>query len=120
MSDKRRCHRLNVELPASFKISDAQKHVSLATILDISALGICLTSKERLVAGQELQLQVILPVNERIVLQAKVIWVKELIAYDVREYKVGIQIIDRVGTDEAKFIKFFADQFLEFFKEKPS
>jgi len=111
-NDKRRCHRLKVELPASFKASDEHKNLSIASTIDVSAIGICLISKEKLAVGQELPLHVTLPDDRRLTLNVKVIWVKEEIVSDINEYKMGIKINDGMKADEKKFVKFVAKEMI--------
>ena len=114
MSDKRRCHRLHIELPATFKISEKDEEISLGTTLDVSALGLCLLTKEVLKVGQELALQLILPRGEKIRLQVKVVWVKETDFYGIEdEFMAGIKILEPFRADEVKFIKFFVKELLK-------
>ena len=54
MVDKRRCHRLNIELPAILTI-EGEKCGNVATIIDVSAKGVRLLTNEQLVRGQKRQ-----------------------------------------------------------------
>ena len=113
MSDKRRCHRLHIELPATFKASEKDDQISIGTTVDISALGVCLVTREALKIGQELAVQLILPGGDKTRIRVKVVWVKEKEYYDSgKEYLTGIKILEPMQADEARFIKYFVKEFL--------
>jgi len=119
MSDKRRCHRYDIELPVSFKLSHQQKHISVATTINISAKGICMASKEKFLRGQKFPMQVKLPSGERLVIHVEVIWVKEVLVCNTLEFQAGIKIADGgLKADEAKFVKFCADIMLDEYKAR--
>jgi|GEM_PF-507373 len=112
MHDKRRAFRLPLEIPASFKFFEAQKHISIGTTLNVSALGICLTTKERLERGQRLTIKLKLPTGEEVAIHTTVIWITGVPSFEEKIYKVGIKIIDELKPDEAKFIKYYVKEFL--------
>lgn len=112
MNDKRRSYRLSVELPLSFIAKENQRHISIGTTLDVSAIGICLTTKDSLAIDQELSVRTKLPNGESIKLRIKVIWVKDTTTFKQKEYKVGVKIVDTGNPDESKFIKYYASVFL--------
>jgi len=114
--DKRRAHRLRIELPATFTIAEAKYPVLLGTTIDISAVGICLKTRAKLDVGQELAIHLRLPDEEKILIHTEVVWVKELESFMDREYSIGIKIIDALKTDESKFVKYYVSQL---FKEYP-
>jgi hypothetical protein len=115
MQEKRRCLRFRIELPASFQAYEGQKHISIGTTIDISAIGICLLTKEKMQEGLELPLRIGLPTGEKIVIYVKTMWVRESVTFGGREYRVGLKIVDPIKGDESKFIKFCAKQMLAFF-----
>ena len=117
-NENRRSHRIKIELPASFKASKVQSHSSVATILDISATGICITTRDPLVFGQELAIQVRLPTDEKLSVKAKVVWVKEHIILNDREYTIGIKLMEPMNEDEAKFVRFYVGKLFEAYKGK--
>jgi len=120
MQDKRRCHRLKIQLPACYRISDQNDDLAIGSTIDISAIGICLLSKEKLEVGQELPIQVTLPEDDKIVIHVKVIWVKE--AYDSSspesEYKMGLKILEPLKGGESKLVRYYAKQLLTFFADE--
>ena len=117
-SERRTTHRLNIELPAFVGIPGSPKNISLASTLNISATGVCLLSKHRFDVGQELLLKVNLPIKEKLTINVRVVWFKEIITFNGREYMSGIKIIDAMRFDEAKLVRFYAEQLIEFFKSK--
>ncbi len=116
--ERRTTYRLNIELPAFVEIPGSPQNVSLATTLNISATGVCLLSKHRFDVGQELFLKINLPTKEKLTIHVQIVWFKETIAFNGREYMSGIKIIDAMKFDEAKLVRFYADQLIEFFKSK--
>ncbi len=117
MNDKRRCHRLKVELPVSFPSPLNQEEIVLAATMDISATGICLVTKEPLEIGQELAVQVELPTGKRPVIHVIVIRVEEMIGMEVmggfKEYKIGFKITGPVAEDESVFVRYYAEKLKE-------
>ncbi len=118
MNEKRSTHRLDIELPAVIEMEDAKKSLALATTINISGTGVCMLSKQRFNTGQELVLKINLPQEGQVAIHVKVVWVKEAMNFNTREYVAGIRITDAMKFDEAKFIKFYADKLIEFFKGK--
>src|SRR3990167_4071698 len=115
-ADKRRAHRLKIELPASFKVTNAQKYISIGTTLDISAVGMCLKTREKLNVGQELAIQLKLPQGEKITLRAKVVWNKPMDFSPHSDLSIGIQLLGPVGEDEKKFVRFYAQELFNLYK----
>lgn len=119
MQEKRRCHRFNIELPVWFKsCSVGDDMVAIASTMDISATGMSFVAKEELEKGQELLLQVKLPSDETLTVKTRVIWIREDFGAAIREYRVGLQVVEPVRNDESKFVKFVAAQMIEFYKGK--
>jgi hypothetical protein len=118
MDDRRRSYRLNLELPATFKLTESQRHLSLATTLDVSALGMCITSKEKISRGEKIRLKVKLPNNETVELKTLVVWVKQEDVYKDGLYTIGIKIMEPMSDDEAKFVKYYAGKFLDLYPPK--
>ena len=119
MIEKRRYHRFSVQLPCSFKSPNSVSSIATATTLDISALGLCFTSKEELKMGQALPLEITLPDNERIMIYVEVVWVKESDVLTYSEYTTGVKILEPMRGDEPKFIKFYAAKLLTMLKSQP-
>lgn len=118
MNEKRTTHRLDIELPATIEMQGVQKAAALATTLNISGTGVCLQSKQRFNVGQDLVIKLKIPEEGQVSIHVKVVWVKEAMNFNTREYIAGIRITDAMKLDEAKFIKFYADQLIGFFKGK--
>lgn len=115
--DKRRSHRVKVELPVSFKASIHQRHVSIGTTMDISATGICLKTREKLDEGQLLEIQLKLPTDETLVIRTKVVWVREMDYGLSPDFLAGIKIVDQMNDDEAKFIRYYVRLFFDHFRK---
>lgn len=119
--EQRRCFRFKMELPAWFRNSRSQKDLSLATTLDVSATGMCLATREALEVGQEILMQVKLPPEDRVIIRTRVVWVREIAGTMVREYQVGLRLVEPMQYEEGKFVKFFAKKMLDFWhQQKPS
>ncbi|MDP8265921.1 MAG: PilZ domain-containing protein [Candidatus Aceula meridiana] len=116
--DKRRCHRLNLDLPASLSLSGGKEDLTLVTVMDVSGLGLRITTKEKIVLGQEISLQVSISPDQSITVKTKVAWVKEMEIMSSTEYAAGLKIIDTMDCDEAQFLKFFSEKFIQIFKKK--
>ena len=116
--DKRRCVRLNIELPASFKVHKSQEHISHASSLDVSALGLRLLTREPLEKGQIFPIRIILPDQQRLTLTVEVVWAKREEASITEDYLAGVRIVTgKQPEDETKYVKFFAKEFLN--QQKP-
>lgn len=108
--EKRRCARLDIELPVSFDIRSIQGHQAITSTLNISATGLRFKTREPLKAGQDLKIVVGLGKDGRVCLPATVRWVKESLEYGGTEYLVGLQIDDKAGEDQKKFVLFVAQE----------
>lgn len=114
--DKRRAHRLKIEIPATLKRTRDQAHISIATTLDISAMGLCLRVKERLQMGDQVIIQLQLSDRQTATLNAKVVWVKDDEFLMGPDFIVGIKITQSLKTEEIKFIQFYVKKLFEYFK----
>ena len=117
MEDRRRVHRIDFELPLTFKVGDPQQNLSIATTVNISAVGLCFVTKEELQKGQQLPIQIQLPNQGKVVISTKVVWVKEKGILRDKEYAIGVEIIEPMKKEEAKFIKFFAKELSSQYKK---
>ena len=115
--ENRRAHRLRIEIPATFKVSEKQEHISIATTVDVSALGLCLQTKETLRAGQELALTLKLSNQEKVNLNAVVVWFRAGEFSLGEEYTAGIKLTESPKDEELKFIKFYVSKLMEFYKQ---
>jgi len=117
-NDKRRCHRLNIDLPASLEISGKPENLTLATVIDVSGLGLRITTREKIVLGQEIPIQISISPNQNITIKTKVTWVKEADVMSSIEYAAGLKIIDSMDCDESQFLKFFSQEFIKSFHKE--
>ena len=115
--EQRRTQRLKIEIPATFKITNQQEHVSIGTTLNISATGLCLQTKERLTPGQDLAISLNLPSYEKVTMNVRVIWVQETDFSLTSDYLIGIKITESLKSEEVKFIKYYVSQLLDFYKK---
>ena len=116
MSDKRRCHRLDVELHASLEFDSRKKGQKNAATIDLSGLGLRISTKEKLKIGQVLPINIQLSGAETAAIKVKVVWIKENTALSGPEYSVGLKIVDSMECDEQRFIKYFAQELIQTFR----
>ena len=116
--DNRRCFRFKMELPAWFQNTRYQKDLSLAMTINVSANGICLITREPLEVDQEILMQVKIPPEDRVIIRTQVVWVKEMPGTIVREYQVGLRVVEPMQFEETKFVKFCAQKMLEFWRHQ--
>ncbi len=117
MSDKRRYHRMKLEIPMSFRVPPRKKLIDTAT-LDISGTGVAFITTEELQIRQELLMFLLLPINMKIELHAKIVRVEQEKGRPTDYpllYRVGVKIVDPIKFDERKFVKFYAEKLVEFF-----
>jgi hypothetical protein len=118
MRDQRRSHRIAIDLPATFQIFDVEMKPAKASISDVSAVGICFATKTKVDLGQKLLLRVLLPNKEPVDLHATAVWIKKKMLYEVREYRLGVKIDDPIRGEEGKFVKFYAQLFMDYYRRK--
>ena len=117
MQDKRRYHRMKLEVPVSFRVPPKRKVVDTST-LDISGTGVAFVTTEALKVRQELLMYLLLPIDKKIEIHAKVVRVarEEGQPTDYPAlYRVGVKIVDPIKFDERQFVRFYAEKLLEFF-----
>lgn len=114
--EKRRCQRLSIELPATIEAIDGQGGLSLATTVDLSALGFRVFTDAELKTGQEIIMKI--SVDEKLLgLKSKVVWVTLTEVPGEKKYLVGIKILETPDRDELQFVKFFTKRLLQFYKK---
>jgi len=116
--EQRRSYRLNLDLPATFQIFDVEMKPARASIQDVSAVGICFLTKTEVKPGQKITLRVTLPGKEAVAVHGTAVWCKQKVLYDVTEYRLGVKIDDPIKGDEGKFVKFYANKFMEHYRYK--
>jgi len=109
MKERRRCHRMDIELPVNFRVTKLQRHLSVGLTINISAVGLCFQTTEQVSAGNELTLTIQLPTDEKLELNTLVMWVRES-GYISRDYFVGVRIEEPLNDDAKKFVKFCAER----------
>ena len=108
MKERRQYHRFNVQINALFSASASRENLSKGTVLNMSAMGLSMTSKEKLDLGQEISIQLELPGPDKVTVMAKVVYSNPTGV--IGEFRNGIRIHDRVSDDAQKFLKFYADK----------
>ncbi len=118
MSEKRRCHRFRMQLPASFEIGPGEKTLIIASTLDVSATGLSMLVRNvDLRVDQEIDLLIRLNRGERVRLKTAVRWIEGAAAFGGREYRVGLEVITDGQSQEFKrFVVMVARHMVEFFK----
>ncbi len=112
-SDKRRCHRLKIELPVSLNLPEERSDLILSTTLDISGLGFQIVTRQKYQIGQEISAQIGVSPDEKIKVLTKVVRVEERRGENKGEYLVGLKLADHMPHDEARFLKYFTKKLLD-------
>ena len=99
--EKRRCLRMEVELPVSYTISDSK---ITGKVTDISATGLCLTSVTKFKKEDTLHIEITLPNDKIVHVKTEVKWVTQI----NEKFKTGLAIIPTGSVSEALYIKFCA------------
>ena len=107
-AERRVYQRHPIELAASYGMPEDKNYAEKSTIINISGGGFCISSKEKLDVGKELQLAVKINNQEYVMIDVKVAWIKQL--GDTSEYRVGVQIVDSTGSDFDRFLDFYCEQ----------
>ena len=76
MDEKRRYHRMKIEIPMNYRIPP-EDNFNITTTLDISGTGIAFTSNTELKIGWEVFMHLLLSEEQEIELRAEVVWVKK-------------------------------------------
>lgn len=118
MNDKRRSHRLPVELAASFKVFEEQSHISLGVVNEISALGFSFTTKEFISPGEEIVMTVRFPEGQRLALPIKIVWSRQESFVDTPEYLVGVKLLEPLTPETAQYIRLYVRYFFQAFRKK--
>ena len=119
MVERRRSHRFSVGLHCLMEIPSVSGTTAIASTLDISATGLCLSTQEGIEVGTQLPIQVTLPGTHQdvVTLRVEVLWVKEVVIATATEYKIGVKILEPVTEQEKKFIRFYAGKLFQFTKK---
>ena len=110
MEEKRRYHRMKIEIPMNYRIPPEDKF-NITTTLDISGTGVSFTADTKLKIGWEVFMHLLLSDDQEIELRAEVVSVNEILPeYDEERpclYRTGVRILEPVQFDEKQFIKFY-------------
>jgi hypothetical protein len=117
MTEKRRYHRMQVEIPMSFCVPPRKKKLATTT-LDISGTGVAFLTTTALQVRQELLMYLLLPVKQQIEIHGKVVRLELVENSSGPFYRAGVKIMDPIKFDEKKFLKFYAQKLLEYFGKK--
>jgi len=109
MFEKRSNDRSPIELAASYGIGEDPRPEREAKINNISSGGLCLTSNSKMGVGEGVELVIELDSKTDITVYADVVWVKKI--ENKEKYTVGVQIIEKEGTDYERFLEMYNQQF---------
>lgn len=118
MQEKRRYHRLRVEIPITYTVPPRGLTPRETATLDISGTGVAFVTGEELKERQELLMYLLLPEQDKIEVHAKVVRSEVVKDAGRSQYRIGVRIVDPIKFDEKKFIKFYAQKLHEFFGQK--
>ena len=110
--DRRRCNRVTIELPVTFKASPYQQHISIGITQNISATGLCFTSTDKLDRGQDVSVEIRIPPGVRVKLDTTVIWVRDALTIS-GDYVIGVRMKEPVNDQARRFIQFCAKKMNE-------
>src|SRR3989338_2067289 len=105
MEDRRRVQRLKIEFPAVIQVVETKKNLKAATV-DISAIGICFTSLEKVDVGVNLNMQITLPNANQSNIRTRVMWVQPMQVHNEKQYRTGVKILEPMQEDEHNFLKY--------------
>ncbi len=80
--------------------------------MDVSATGMSFITKEELELRRHLLVEVQTP-DEKLTLHTQVVWVEGDFSTAVREYRVGLRLVEPLKYDEKKFVRFCAEQMIK-------
>jgi len=80
--------------------------------MDVSATGMSFLTKEELELKRHLLVDIQLP-DEKLTLHTQVVWIEGDFQTAVREYKVGLSLVEPLKYDEKKFVKYCAEQMVQ-------
>lgn len=112
-SDQRRCHRIRVNLEATVRESKEDRYPVMAAILDMSAVGLCITTPHLFTIRQKLYVTFETPEDERLTVETEVVHHQNVFRYGETTNQYGLKIIDAMHEDERAFLKFFTKEFLK-------
>jgi len=115
MKERRQYHRFNVQMEALFSASGSRDNLTKGTVVNLSAMGISLTTKEKLDLGQEISIQLDLPGEDKVTVMAKVVYSNP--TGTIGEYRNGIRIHERISEDAQKFLKFYSEKLKNYPKD---
>jgi len=115
MDDRRSYKRFSMILPVEYKLAAFQDQPVMTASLDVSGNGMRFCIKDKASVGEEIHLFVGLPDSEKVLLAAKVAWVKYIEVEE--EYEIGVRLADTKSEDGKKFMDFYSQQMLTFLEE---
>jgi hypothetical protein len=108
MFEKRVNGRSPIELAASYGIGEDPRPDREAKINNISSGGFCLTLSNKMAIGEKIELAIDLDTKDDVIVYAKVVWVKK--NERDQKYTIGVQIIEKEGSDYERFLEFYNQQ----------
>ena len=104
LKENRSSRRSSVELAASFGAVANEIISPSFRVIDVSTSGLSFISKEKIALGDMIELQVEITEKYSVTLKVKVIWIKYFRGH--KEYRIGVQIIDKNTPDFQKFLEY--------------
>ena len=111
--EQRRCHRIKVSLDATLREEKEDKFPSSGAILDMSGMGLSITSKKLFDVGQKLYVEFEIPGEKEITVATQVVWYRNVFLKGHPPNQYGLKILDSMEADEKEFLKYFVKQFLK-------
>lgn len=112
-NDQRRCHRIRINLEATVRESKEDRFPVMALIVDMSALGLCITTPHLFTIKQKLYVTFEIPEDRRVTVETEVVHHQNIFRYGEVTNQYGLKIFDDMREDEREFLKFFAKEFLK-------
>ena len=109
--DQRRCHRIWITLDAKLRDMKEDKFAYNGTILDISALGLKITTKKLFNVGQKLYVEFAISDDKKLTVETHIVHHQELFLFGHFVNQYGLKLSDAMKEDEREFIRYFIKQY---------
>jgi CheY-like chemotaxis protein len=118
--DKRRFPRLDIKTPARYRIPTKKMDISMGTIKNLSAGGMCLVTDDHLRKGQIIQVEFgLASENTLIVAKCEMMWVHKIENSESRfKYQYGARFIEIDQEQQEKIVRFVVNRLKTLVKEE--
>ena len=110
-TDQRRCHRIRMTLDTQLRDMKEDKFTYNGTILDMSALGLKITTKKLLNVGQKLYVEFVISENKKLTVETHIVHHQELFLFGHFTNQYGLKLSESMKEDEREFIRYFIKQY---------